>query len=261
MSNKITKWIIYGFSTTIVFSVLMLLAYFFNFYYADFPFTLPIPLSRDNAEWGNFGSFISGVFGFVSAMATVFTLLYIAKQHKEIMTLQEKVTADQKYLAAKQLEVIAFEKHEKHLAAFISNCIEIEGIVLNQLEMKYKRTLYKDIFYDNSYKNTDYTVSIFDKNSKLNLFIKFFEAINKEITYLNSNFEKNELCNRKINNLIHDIYCLSAYMYIEFNDAVQDNGSIYYGTAFPSLNIFMVKKQLNQLHQVLEQLTFFLFKK
>ena len=128
-------------------------------------------ISKDAADWGNFGSLISGAFTFLGSVATIATLCFVAfqqinlderqkKQDVEIRKNQEK----HDMVILKQTAALNFEQYLKHRTAFVDLLKKVEADSSITVYFEKKEETYARIFYKNNPTHCDYTVPIHSPN-------------------------------------------------------------------------------------------------
>lgn len=106
-------------------------------------------LSDNPSEWSSFGSLLSGAFSLLSAIGTIGTLMFIILQHQQVTKAQEEISR-------KQMEILEFEKYEKHKSTFYEAFDFIDIHFSNHYYFPSKARAYHQLFPDNSPISTSY---------------------------------------------------------------------------------------------------------
>ncbi|WP_335924932.1 hypothetical protein [Shewanella algae] len=163
MSNESLKvsyrWIWLPISFGLALCVIVLSLYFIEFG--------KFGLSKDPTEWASFGSLLAGIFTFLSATGTIGTLIFMIRQHQQL-------TLSQAEISKKQMEILEFEKYEKHKLTFSESCEYIENHYDGRYHFPSKTRAYHQLFPNNSPKMTKYESS---KEAILCSHIKNFNEI------------------------------------------------------------------------------------
>lgn len=109
-------------------------------------------LSKDPTEWASFGSLLAGIFTFLSATGTIGTLIFMIRQHQQL-------TLSQAEIARKQMEILEFEKYEKHKSTLYESFEFIENYYDGRYYFPSKIRAYHKLFPNNSPKMTKYESS------------------------------------------------------------------------------------------------------
>ncbi|RMO65482.1 hypothetical protein ALQ37_200068 [Pseudomonas syringae pv. aptata] len=104
-------------------------------------------LSHEHAAWSSFGSLLSGFFTLTGTVATIATLLFLAKQNKD----QQKVTQA-------QLDSLTFERYINHRKLFTDQLNELVAIHKNTITFRDPSHLYNSIFTMNSPHHCEFSV-------------------------------------------------------------------------------------------------------
>jgi len=128
-------------------------------------------ISKDPADWGNFGSLVSGAFTFLGSAATIATLCFVAFQQINLDERQKKQDLENRknqekhdMVIMKQTAALNFEQYLKHRTAFVSLLKEIEADSIISVRFERKEETYAKIFYKNNPTHCDYTVPIHAPN-------------------------------------------------------------------------------------------------
>ncbi len=113
----------------------------FSTYAATFPY-----ISNDHTAWASFGSLLAGFFTLTGTVATVATLLFLARQNKAM----QKVTQA-------QLDTLTFERYINHRKLFIEQLKDLEIAHNNSFRFINPNKLYKDLFRENGPHNCDFS--------------------------------------------------------------------------------------------------------
>ncbi|MBH3384400.1 hypothetical protein I5S53_10550 [Pseudomonas juntendi] len=111
-------------------------------------------VSNNHSAWASFGALLAGFFTLTSTLATVATLLFLARQNKGM----QKVTQA-------QLAAMTFDRYISHRKLFIEILEEQEKSLGNSYKFRNPTLLYKAIFSCNSLHHCELTASpLFDEN-------------------------------------------------------------------------------------------------
>ncbi|QWA30513.1 hypothetical protein [Pseudomonas sp. RC3H12] len=111
-------------------------------------------VSSNHSAWASFGALLAGFFTLTSTLATVATLLFLARQNKEM----QKVTQA-------QLAAMTFDRYISHRKLFIELLNEQEESLLRVFRFRDPTLLYNAVFPDNSLHNCALIITPeFDEN-------------------------------------------------------------------------------------------------
>ncbi|WP_338459579.1 hypothetical protein [Pseudomonas sp. TE3-3-F2023] len=111
-------------------------------------------VSNNHSAWASFGSLLAGFFTLTSTLATVATLLFLARQNKGM----QKVTQA-------QLEAMTFDRYISHRKLFIELLNEQEESLQRSFRFRDPTLLYNAVFPSNSLHNCDLIINPeFDEN-------------------------------------------------------------------------------------------------
>ena len=96
------------------------------------------PISGEHAAWASFGSLLAGFFTIAATGATIATLLFLAKQNKDM----QKVTQA-------QLDTLTFERYINHRKLFIEQLKDLEITHNNSFRFLNPNKLYSNLFPEN----------------------------------------------------------------------------------------------------------------
>lgn len=112
------------------------------------------PVSGKHAAWASFGSLLAGFFTIAGTGATIATLLFLAKQSKDM----QKVTQA-------QLDTLTFERYINHRRLFLDQLNELVISNKNTFRFRDPIKLYNSLFPENSHHNCIFKVEpIYDAN-------------------------------------------------------------------------------------------------
>ncbi len=164
MSNESLKvsyrWIWLPISFGLALCIIVLSLYFIEFG--------KFGLSKDPTEWASFGSLLAGIFTFLSATGTIGTLIFMIRQHQQL-------TLSQAEIARKQMEILEFEKYEKHKSTLYESFEFIENYYDGRYFFPSKARAYHRLFPKNSPSMTKY------ESSKESTVCKIIERYNETI--------------------------------------------------------------------------------
>lgn len=106
----------------------------FSTYAEKLPF-----VSNEHAAWSSFGSLMAGFFTLTGTVATIATLLFLARQNREM----QKVTQT-------QMDTLTFERYINHRKLFADHLQELVALHKNAFTFRDPSTLYSEIFPANS---------------------------------------------------------------------------------------------------------------
>lgn len=106
----------------------------FSTYAATFPY-----ISNDHTAWASFGSLLAGFFTLTGTVATVATLLFLARQNKAM----QKVTQA-------QLDTLTFERYINHRKLFFDQLDSLVTAHKNTFRFRDPSHLYSALFPENS---------------------------------------------------------------------------------------------------------------
>jgi hypothetical protein len=121
-------------------------------------------ISNQQSDWASFGSFLSGVFSFLGAIGTVGVMLLGIKQFKvqqdQINAQTERQNSFEEKQGekwAKENEMLNFQKYQMHISQFN----ELLGSIEKELSITFKNKSdhYSEMFPNNKFLNTDFTVN------------------------------------------------------------------------------------------------------
>ena len=112
------------------------------------------PISGEHTAWGSFGSLLAGFFTIAATGATIATLLFLAKQNKDMQKVNQA-----------QLDSMTFERYINHRKLFIEQLKDLEIAHKNAFNFCDPNLLYKTIFPENGPHKCEFSVeSKFDAN-------------------------------------------------------------------------------------------------
>lgn len=115
----------------------------FYTYAQTFPY-----VSNKHAAWSSFGSLMAGFFTLTGTVATIATLLFLARQNKEM----QKVTQT-------QMDTLTFERYINHRKLFSEHLQELEVLHKHSFAFRDPSSLYSEIFPDNSPHHCSFAVA------------------------------------------------------------------------------------------------------
>lgn len=111
-------------------------------------------VSDNHGAWSSFGSLMAGFFTLTGTVATLATLLFLARQNKEMQTVTQT-----------QMDTLTFERYISHRKLFTEHLRELEVLHKNTFTFRDPSSLYSAIFPDNSPHHCSFSVSpIYDEN-------------------------------------------------------------------------------------------------
>lgn len=141
-------------------------------------------VSSDHTAWSSFGSLLSGFFTLTGTVATIATLLFLARQNREM----QKVTKA-------QMETQTFERYINHRKLFADHLQELVALHKNTFTFRDPSSLYSEIFPDNSPHHCSFSVApIYDENGDgENLIGEILSKLKRLKSHLNqSHFDEAE---------------------------------------------------------------------
>ena len=106
------------------------------------------PISGEHAAWASFGSLLAGFFTIAATGATIATLLFLAKQNKDMQKVNQA-----------QLEALTFERYINHRKLFFEQLKELEITYKNIFRFTNPSHLYQEIFKDNGPHHCEFSIS------------------------------------------------------------------------------------------------------
>lgn len=153
-------------------------------------------------ELENFAQWLSAVSTFLAAVGTVGTLIFLAKQHKEIKENQDRIDRRQIEYSRKQEE---FWKDQQEMANFQRHNIHYQEFVafLSSLEHKYegkykfldKRFIYQELYQTKGFEKINFDMSKINLNHEHiivefdTLYNNYFNTIEKFVTQDSKDFD------------------------------------------------------------------------
>lgn len=95
-------------------------------------------VSNEHAAWSSFGSLMAGFFTLTGTVATIATLLFLARQNREM----QKVTKA-------QMDTLTFERYINHRKLFSDHLQELVALHKNAFTFRDPSSLYSAIFPEN----------------------------------------------------------------------------------------------------------------
>ena len=130
--------------------LIVVLGYFLFSTYAE---KLPY-VSNNHSAWASFGALLAGFFTLTSTLATVATLLFLARQNKGMQQVTQA-----------QLATMTFDRYISHRKLFIELLEEQEKSSSHRYRFSDPTLLYNAVFPQNSLHNCELTASlVFDEN-------------------------------------------------------------------------------------------------
>jgi hypothetical protein len=196
-------------------------------------------ISSQQSDWASFGSFLSGVFSFLGAIGTVGVMLLGIKQFK---VQQDQINAqtdrqnsfeekqDKKW--AKENEILNFQKYQMHISQFNELLDSIEKEL--SITFKNKSDHYSEMFPNNKFLNTDFTVNRKESTwiSKLDENLDLLQCILDKYNRLPSA--------RHFQSVMTCISNFQGILDIECNDYLEQNNNIIF-----NMKITNIKKIVN----------------
>lgn len=128
-------------------------------------------VSNEHAAWSSFGSLMAGFFTLTGTVATIATLLFLARQNREM----QKVTKA-------QMDTLTFERYINHRKLFSDHLSELVATHKNTFVFRDPSRLYNSIFPDNSPHHCDFSAApTYDENddgtNHIGLLYRKFEKV------------------------------------------------------------------------------------
>ncbi|MQU25149.1 hypothetical protein GHO29_01535 [Pseudomonas helleri] len=134
------------------------------------------PISGEHAAWASFGSLLAGFFTIAATGATIATLLFLAKQNKDMQKINQA-----------QLEALTFERYINHRKLFFEQLKELEISCKSVFRFRDPSHLYKEIFKDNGPHHCEFSIApkFDEKGVGLNHVGELFERANELVGRFN----------------------------------------------------------------------------
>ena len=205
-----------------VFLIALLGGALFSTYAAKLPY-----VSNQHAAWASFGSLLAGFFTLTSTLATVATLLFLARQNREM----QKVTQA-------QLSAMTFDRYISHRKLFLELLEEQEKSLSNNYRFRDPTLLYNAVFPNNSLYNCELIISPeFDKDGEgVNLLGRLSVKLEKIKRFLS----EPDLGGDRCFDFIHDLIALRHDLLLIEQERPLLEGDVLFKDKVQGFNVFML---------------------
>lgn len=208
----------------------------FYTYYEKFPY-----VSDQHAAWSSFGSLMAGFFTLTGTVATIATLLFLARQNREM----QKVTKA-------QLAAMNFEQYINHRRLFIERLGELKTSLENKFVFVNGESLYNQIFTKNGPTNLAFKVDLGDTEDGENLLRRIGTRLDRLEKFLDQpQWNHNET--RKLVGMLTDVY---GDLQIRWIGEAFDGDVMYFGK-HTGINIYSLDEFLAIAKSIYSSLLFY----
>lgn len=196
----------------------------FSTYAEKLPF-----VSNEHTAWASFGSLLSGFFTLTGTVATIATLLFLARQNKSM----QKVTQA-------QLDTMTFERYISHRKLFIDLLTELEMNCGKVFKFRDPTLLYNSVFPNNSLHHCELSVEpTYDENGDgTNHLGKMYAKFSK----VKSLFDLPTFPNQKGHELIKELIDLRYEMLMIAQTSPSREGDVTLHGQEQGFNIFHLER-------------------
>ncbi len=170
-------------------------------------------LSKDNQDWGGFGSYLSGVYTLLSSLASLATLIFLLVQYYSQKDTQLR-------LASAQLEVISFQKYQAHYQQFLQLTDSVEQDERYSITFMNKGLLYKSLFPNNGFSQCEYDTQPEDSNYIIN-------DLNSLISKLKEDLSSTEVSAQKAERIVSTLSMIFDTLFIKLNRAEKEGDIVF----------------------------------
>lgn len=216
-------------------------------------------ISRQSADWGSFGSVVSGAFTLLSSFATIGTLLFLYLQQmrndqkQKSVDLQNQIKeAKHDEVVEKQLKALTFEQYLNHRKLFIERLDEQETYFSGKIGFPNPERVYNAMFPKNSPSHCEYTVDIVDPVNAKAHDLTDCVAIYNSIGVLLDNLRDKEKHLILIQQMVHIQGCLGMSCH-----APHQEGDIYFVGLNAGINIYSIQDSLIRIESVINSILFY----
>lgn len=227
-----------------VLGVLALLGYELFATYAKY---LPF-ISNDHAAWSSFGSLLSGFFTLTGTVATVATLLFLARQNRQI----QKVNEYQREVTQAQLAAMNFEQYINHRRLFMDRLVELQASFENKFVFKDGENLYNQIFTKNGPTNLVFSVDLQDTIDGENL----LQRLGDRLTRLQKFLDRSQWNHMETLNLVLGLVEVYDDLQIRWTGEAFDGDIIYFRT-HTGINIYSIDEIIGVATTIYNSLLFY----
>ncbi|WP_122372331.1 hypothetical protein [Pseudomonas savastanoi] len=185
-------------------------------------------VSNEHAAWSSFGSLMAGFFTLTGTVATIATLLFLARQNKEM----QKVTQT-------QMDTLTFERYINHRKLFSEHLQELVALHKNTFTFRDPSSLYTAFFPQNSPHHCSFTTApTFDENGDgTNQLGEMLGKLRRLKAYLHqSQFDEDEP-----QELVLLLITLAYYIFMIEPTKLAQEGDIRFLTNEYGINIYSLK--------------------
>lgn len=199
----------------------------FSTYAATFPY-----ISDDHTAWASFGSLLAGFFTLTGTVATVATLLFLARQNKAMQKVNQA-----------QLDSMTFERYINHRKLFIEQLHETISVHKGAFRFKDPNHLYNCIFTENSPHHCVFSVPPeYDASGNaINHIAKMLSSVEKLKYFLDST----ELKEEEHFEFIFLLRSMSEYIVMIEPVGEPRDGDVIFNGKICGFNIFSIEDMLN----------------
>jgi hypothetical protein len=198
-------------------------------------------VSDQHAAWSSFGSLMAGFFTLTGTVATIATLLFLARQSKEM----QKVTQA-------QLAAMNFEQYINHRRLFLERLTELQISHEKKFVFVDGESLYNKIFTKNGPTNLVFKVDLDDTADGENLLRRIGIRLDRLEKFLDqSPWDHNET--RKLVGMLTDVY---GDLQIRWIGEAFDGDVIYFGK-HTGINIYSLDDFLAVAKSIYNSLLFY----
>ncbi|AHK21945.1 hypothetical protein BF17_07235 [Yersinia similis] len=231
-------------------------------------------ISSNPTKWSEFGSYLSGIFGSISAIITCVTLFFIIDQHKQNIKNQQLNTKIQQRNIEIQQESIEEQRKESklrlkefHKQDFIELLSQLESQGDNLFYFKNKLSLYHSIFNRRDFDifSEHYDSAILNKANDYFLSMKYYNDNIDSITNdfyppKDGNYNKLSVTRHEYIKLLESTLNLNSTLGVVFNENDHDGNLLFRGM-FIGLNAHQPRFYFEKLANTLNEINFFVSRK
>ena len=190
------------------------------------------PISGEHAAWGSFGSLLAGFFTIAATGATIATLLFLAKQNKDM----QKVTQA-------QLDSMTFERYINHRKLFFEQLHETVSVHKGTFRFKDPGHLYNSIFTENNPHHCVFSVSP-EYDASGNAINRIGEMLSS-IERLKYFLDCTELKEGEPFEFVFLLRSISEYIFMIEQVGEARDGDVIFNGNLCAFNIFSIEDMLN----------------
>ena len=190
------------------------------------------PISGEHTAWGSFGSLLAGFFTIAATGATIATLLFLAKQNKDM----QKVTQA-------QLDSMTFERYINHRKLFFEQLHETVSVHKGTFRFKDPGHLYNSIFTENNPHHCVFSVSP-EYDASGNAINRIGEMLSS-IERLKYFLDCTELKEGEPFEFVFLLRSISEYIFMIEQVGEARDGDVIFNGNLCAFNIFSIEDMLN----------------